>query len=131
MISFIRNGDSQGNPTFITPWSLIHFLTGVILMLNANYFNIDKEFSFSILVLVHTLYELKDFYFSYIYKGPKNLISEWANSNSLFNILGDTVFFILGVVTVFNQKLNKQNLIIANVCYVVIFMIFFLNKDLK
>jgi hypothetical protein len=131
MVSFIRNGDSQGDPTFITPWSLIHFLTGVISMLNANYFNIDKEFSFSILLLVHTLYELKDFYFSYVYKGPKNSVSEWANSNSLLNMTSDTIFFILGTIVVFNEKLNKQLLIIANVCYVVIFMIFFLNKDLK
>jgi len=130
MYTLISNSDSKNNPVFITPWSLIHFLTGFVGIINSNYFNIDKEVSLIFLLLIHTLYEFKDYYFSYVYKGPKNIISEWSSSNSIFNIFGDTLFFIIGMVLSINININKNQLIIVNVFFILIFIILFTNKNL-
>ena len=131
MYKLISNSDSKNNPVFITPWSLIHFLTGVVGIINSNYFNINKNVSLFFLFLIHTLYELKDYYFSYVYNGSKNIISEWASSNSIFNTIGDTLFFVLGMIISININVNKNQLIIVNVFFLLICLIFFTNKNLR
>jgi hypothetical protein len=91
----------------------------------------DKKFSILFLVLIHTIYELKDLYFSYLYKGAKTKISEWSKNNSLFNSIGDTLFFILGIFIGINLKPNMKQLIVIILIFLILFCIFFKIKKLS
>ena len=131
MYTLISNNDFKNNPTFITPWSLIHFLIGFVGIINSNYFNIDKEVSLIFLLLIHTLYEFKDYYFSYVYNGPEHTFSKWSSSNSIFNILGDTAIFILGMALAINVNVNKFELIMINILLLIVIIFFFTDKNLS
>lgn len=129
--NFIKNGDSKYNATFITPWSFIHLYSGFFGIILTNYTKMDKKFSILFLVLIHTIYELKDLYFSYLYKGQKTKISEWSKKNSLFNSIGDTLFFILGIFIGINLKPNMKQLIVIILIFLILFCIFFKIKKLS
>lgn len=129
--NLIKNNDSVNNPTFITPWSFIHLFSGFVGILSINYFNIDDYIGIILLIIIHTFYEAKDFYFSYLYKGPKTSISEWSSNCSLFNSLGDTLFFIIGVYLGRFIVPNTIELVIILLLYFIISYIFTLNDNLR
>lgn len=92
-MSLFSTSDTNDNPTWLTPWSFIHFMSGVVFYKIAKIIFPDISLlnNFLIWFLVHTLYEVKDYYKSYIdYDG-----SGW-NNNSLINSIGDTISAILG-----------------------------------
>ena len=83
-----------------------------------NNFNIDKIILTSVLFIIHTLYEIKDYYMNYIYKGPENKF--WSKDNSLYNSIGDTIIFILGMLF----AIDKKHTITSVICTLVIFTYF-------
>lgn len=129
--NLIKNNDGIDNATLITPWSFIHLFSGFVGILSINYFNINDYVGIILLIIIHTLYEAKDFYFSYLYKGPKTSISEWSSKNSIFNSLGDTLFFIIGIYLGRFVVPNTIELVIIFSMYVIISYVFVMNVNLK
>jgi hypothetical protein len=73
---------------FITPWSIAHFVSGYITQA----FGINYLFGF----ILHTIYE----YINYTNNTIKNKWSgQWIGfkKDSIFNSIGDTLFFMLGM----------------------------------
>lgn len=115
---------NSNNNTLITPWSFIHFLSGGTLFAFIRYIN--NKFSlkineFQFMIIVHTIYEMKDFYKSYILKENT---SYWSD-NTLFNSFGDTLCAIIGFYFykyyIFIGKNNRRN------SYIILIIIVFIN----
>lgn len=96
--------DSTENPTLFTPWSLMHFLSGAyIYMYLALYHKYTLMQKLYILLIVHTIYELKDLYvtyFAHVKPGDVSLGGLVANS-SLYNSIGDTISSVVGFYAVY------------------------------
>lgn len=86
--------DTRNRVGIITPWSLIHFLSGLNGYILLNRLNIDPLYKYTILLSTHSLYEIKDYVLSYYVKSHE----VWGN-NSLINCITDTIFFLLGIIT--------------------------------
>ena len=85
--------DRIRDPRLITPFSFVHFLSGIWLTsLFRTIFPRMKDV-FWVTLAIHTLYELKDIYVSYVIK----YVSD-KTDNSFYNSIGDTIAFILGYV---------------------------------
>ena len=85
------NIDDNQHPALFTFWSLIHFMVGIIIYFWVFYFFPKYSFIFHLILslFVHTIYEFKDYYISYIKEGGEN---------SLFNSFGDTIAAFFGIV---------------------------------
>ena len=115
---------NSNNNTLITPWSFIHFLSGGTLFAFIRYINNNfslKINQFQFMIIVHTIYEMKDFYKSYILKENT---SYWSD-NTLFNSFGDTLCAIIGFYFykyyIFIGKNNRRN------SYIILIIILFIN----
>ena len=102
--------DTLSSNKFITPWSFIHFMSGVVM------YRIKPDMFFGL--FVHTLYELKDIYVAS--KVKKLNFDNWRN-NSILNCVGDTLFFVLGQMVSSKIKLPTRNLIVLLVIYFSLF----------
>ena len=91
IIGFGEEGDSVTNPCLITPFFIVHALSGYWLAsLIHTYFPSNKN-KLLWVVLLHSIYELKDLYVSYVLK-YRNVYTD----NSWWNTIGDTIAAILG-----------------------------------
>jgi multisubunit Na+/H+ antiporter MnhG subunit len=81
MVSLISLEDSKYKPSFTTPWTIIHTISGITFANLSKH--LDFKSSFIVFFIIHTIYELKDIYS----KGSKN---------SAFNSIGDQTFGVLG-----------------------------------
>lgn len=98
----ISSIDSKERPCLITPWFFIHFLAGgVLTSIFKNMGYSDKEV-FTAVLIVHTLYELKDYHYTYNYEEQR----EWHGNNSLLNSIGDTIACILGYLVFQNTNFS-------------------------
>ena len=123
--------DSKNKAVLFTPWSIIHFLFGYISMAYVNYFNINKDTGMIILFIIHVLYEAKDYFFSYVYKGSQFPLSKWSSDHSLYNCFGDNIVFILGMTFAINKNYSISKLIIITILFLILFYIFETNKDIN
>lgn len=103
--------DTVASSKFITPWSFIHFMSGVVM------YRLKPDIYFGL--FLHTLYELKDVYLSTKVKNKKT--DDWGN-NSILNCLGDTLFFWIGQIVSNKIKLSTQTLITLHLIFFVIFL---------
>tara|TARA_B110001450_G_scaffold144420_1_gene135059 strand:- start:4 stop:390 length:387 start_codon:yes stop_codon:yes gene_type:complete len=89
--------DTNKRCCYITPFSLIHILSGVALNLVFKKLHPNLRYKFYYALTIHTIYELKDMYINYKTDGPF-YTNKWAykKSNTLGNSIGDTFAFILG-----------------------------------
>ena len=86
--------DSKQIPSILTPWSFIHFYTGILSYIYLLYFKLNDKYNFIVCQIIHLIYEINDLniYFS----NQKNVnIYDWTN-NSIINSLGDTLCFLFG-----------------------------------
>tara|TARA_Y100001970_G_scaffold293073_2_gene437579 strand:- start:6220 stop:6621 length:402 start_codon:yes stop_codon:yes gene_type:complete len=123
--------DSKNKAVLFTPWSLIHFLFGYIGMAYVNYFNINKDTGMFTLFIIHTLYEVKDYFFSHVYKGPQFPLSKWSSDNSIYNCFGDSIVFILGMVFAINKNYSISKLRIITILFLILLYLFETNKDIN
>lgn len=102
--------DSSTNPALFSPWSLMHFLSGFYMYaVVALYINNTSTINnFYIMMIVHTIYELKDLYITYFALVKPNDVSLGGliSNSSLYNSVGDTISAMLGWY--FGYLLHKQ-----------------------
>lgn len=123
-------------PIFTDIYSLMHFQSGVFFyVLLFIYFNFSLQKSFILWIIIHTIYEIKDYIGSYHINVKNEVLMEMIGGNSLYNSVGDTLYAILGFFTIhiicltlYNySKINKKtlNLIIMIVISVITFICFY------
>ena len=113
-------------------WSLTHILFGsLFFIILYKYFKMDPITISILLIIIHTIYEFKDYYIQYvIYDNNYDKIKAGHNSlysnnkilrylnkigiglsfhlppNSFINSIGDTIFFIIGIIIAYFYKDN-------------------------
>ena len=102
-MNLFSNIDTYKDPKFMYIYSYGHLIFGTIA-----YFILHKILkytlykSFIIWLVLHTIYEIKDYYHTYIKEytvrpNRSNKISGFFHSdNSLYNSIGDTVYTLIG-----------------------------------
>jgi len=98
MTLFIGNNDATNNPTLFTPWTIVHIASSSSLYAFFIMF-VKHIHSVYIAIFIHSLYELKDYYYSYI-----NIKYTGRDSNSCLNSIGDTLGCFVGIYL--SYKLN-------------------------
>ena len=89
------------NNAFITPWTFLHFYSGLLFSLfTIAYTNLKPLHSFLIYSVLHLIYECKDFTFTYLtnikFTKKNNFFGFLDNHNTLINSLGDQIFGMIG-----------------------------------
>lgn len=118
MVNLIAKKDTQKNPTLLTPWSIIHFFTGVITGLLVKHLNLDFFWSLVIYILMNMIYETKDLLFT-------NGTNSWQNS------IVDILTGILGYVWVTKTVVSSKMVIILSTILYVLFASSLLAEDGK
>ena len=121
----IAKGDDIKDPAWITiPWSLMHFWAGIQLAIILKYYNFSDKATIIISTLIHLIYEIKDYNYSYIQKSYK--ISD-PLSNSLENCVGDSIVCLLGTILylkLFKQRVTSRILIRSFIITMILFHYF-------
>jgi len=123
----IANKDNPDNHTCLTPWSLIHFISGFLLVI-FNIFTFNSNSFWTIFVIgniIHLIYEIRDYYMTkskklrnkvenklnnfFSDKVTHSLIT-WSITNTVVNCVCDQIVFTLGICLgyylFFVKKLN-------------------------
>ena len=115
--------DTEKSNSFYTPWSLVHLFAGMVLYF---FFNIyfKPKISLILSLVIHTIYEIRDYYKTYHLKKAKN---------SLFNSVGDTVSCLIGIlIAIFMNIKGTKNkviyLVIIHLINSILIQILLLNK---
>ena len=98
--------DTRKKSVLFTPFSLIHVISGITGILILYYINNnDSEFVlFNKGIIFHILYELKDYYYSYVLNYNTKL-----RNNSIINSYGDIIMGALGqIIALFIIRYNKN-----------------------
>lgn len=104
--------DSVKNPCMITPFFLLHIVGGYWLAsVIKTLFPSVKNVLLWVIIL-HTLYEIKDYYVSYILK--YNTI---YTNNSWWNSIGDTIAAVIGY---YIYKQTPLSLLTSTVIYLIV-----------
>ena len=111
----IGNNDSVDNPTLITPWFIIHVFNSCFSYTLLNNYFFNNWTSAYIVIFLHTLYELKDYYYSYY-----NIEFEGRCSNSILNSIGDTIACFIGIYLRWQLNLPSNIIyIISTILYII------------
>lgn len=115
-MKFISRFDNARTPALFTPWSIIHFFSGVAWSLMTKQFHLNQKWSFVFFMICNILYETKDAFFT----GGQN---SWQNS------IADIVSGIGGYV--FALKVPTEQVIPICIVLYAIFASPFSAKDRK
>lgn len=96
---FYRNVEDNDNPSLFSPWTFIHFMTGVLAYLWAYKITGNAWITILLAMIPHVFYELKDFIISY---GD----GECKGENSLLNSFGDLLIALFAMFLIL--KLNRR-----------------------
>lgn len=118
MVNLIAKIDTQKNPTLLTPWSIIHFFTGVIAGLLVRHMNLDFIWSLVVYIILNLIYEAKDFFFM-------NGKDSWQNS------IVDILTGILGYLWVTKTVVSTKMVIFLSAILYAVFVSSFLSRDGK
>jgi hypothetical protein len=123
------DNDTINKPAIFTPASVLHFVVGIWLYSVCKYYKYTTGQTYFISIILHTVYEFQDiacnnkdmckFFF-----GISDINSSYWKNNSIYNSLGDTLAFILGIVygQLFFPKMSSE--IVKNTTLVVILLFF-------
>lgn len=106
--------DSKYNSSVLTPWTIIHVISGI--MFAAFTKNLDFKKSLFLFFVIHTIYEIKDIYFE-------------DGQNSLANSIGDQLFAVGGFMI--GWKLGMQKSILVSLLLFVLFLSPMFSKNGK
>ena len=118
--TFIGNEDTINRPTYITPWSYIHFLTGLNIFLVLKYIKVIPDiYNLIIFFILHTIYECNDYIKTYI-------TYELNDQSTLVNSIWDTIFALFGWFLGYTllYKLNNIYIIVPIILQIISFIIF-------
>jgi len=115
-MKFISRFDNARTPGFFTPWSIIHFFSGVGWALTTNKFHLNKHRSFVLYVISNFMYETKDVFFTY-------------GQNSWQNSIADIISGVVGYAT--SYKLTIEQILPICIVMYAIFTSPFCAKDRK
>lgn len=99
--------DSYKNPKLIDRFTFLHFLSGIIAYIVAEYvFKVDFDTGFAWWNFLHLLYECKDFYNTYLTKTriPRGSSFLFHSDNSWPNSIFDLIAGALGFLTAYEIK---------------------------
>ena len=122
----LRLVDTIQKPSLITPWSFVHFLAGGLIYLYLKFFfkNISITTAFIVMIVIHTLYEIKDLFL--YFKITKK--TQW-NDNSLTNSIGDTLCAIIGFfIATQVHEVNLPLLLVFTLIYISTAILLFIYK---
>jgi hypothetical protein len=115
--------ESPYSESWITPWSFIHFMWGVIYAIFMLSFQFNYKSVILIGFLIHSVYEFKDYHYSY------NRNDSTFKFNSVRNILGDTISFLFGIYICINYiRILPINLQLSLLIVIFTLIIISLNK---
>lgn len=124
--------DTREKPVLFTPWSVVHFLSGMLFTALFSLFIKNKKLVVVITNILHILYELFDFLGTYVswFKPFHDSIYEIAKipdntylwSNSVLNSVGDLISFALGQLLVL-KYLNKRKVAVVVVVAILLAVI--------
>ena len=90
--SFLSDVDKYETPALLTPFSIVHFLSGAAsAAVLYGMYGLDFQMSFVIFFVAHFIYEYKDYRNSYILRV--------SNDNTLENSVADQICGIIGFLT--------------------------------
>ncbi len=124
--------DTYHKPKFLDIYFYNHLIIGTLA-----YFVLHKMFKFSInksliiWIIVHTIYEIKDFYSTYIKKykvrptRDNKLNGFFHSDNSFINSIGDTIAAIIGFYLLYFIK--NKSLRLVFLVLVIIYIIYMSN----
>lgn len=124
-LSFISFEDSVYKQSFITPWSFIHLLSGLVIQRYfMKYSNYSRRKRYVITIILHTIYEMKDIYRSYLIQDAE---CEDVNDckwfdNSIFNSVGDTISSLVGQYIAENYFKRVSLLKLVSILIVFVFI---------
>ncbi len=121
-IKIFNTKDNINDPALITMWSLIHFWSGIQTAIIFKYYNLPDKTNLIISFIIHSIYELNDYYESHIRKvQPKN---EYY-TDSIQNCIGDAIVNLFGIIIFLKfskQKPTKQQLISSIIITILLFI---------
>lgn len=85
--------DSKETPCLITPFTVIHFLSGAVANVILRKLNYTYINAFILWFFIHMIYELKDLYGSYVKKS-----NDYYHNHSLINSITDQTFALFGFI---------------------------------
>jgi hypothetical protein len=104
--------DSRENAYIITPWTLIHIMTGIVSALIFLIVKIKFYYAVVIYFIIHGVYEIKD-YIGTHYK----INGKIKLDNSVVNTISDQIFSVLAFSLTYYYKYylldNTKNIFIA------------------
>jgi hypothetical protein len=100
----------------------MHFFVGYSSYYFFQYINISPMVALITLFILHTIYEIRDLTKLY------NKNDAWSD-NSLINSIGDTIFFILGMLLAMNTPINIWYLT-GSLFLTLLIYLFFINSSL-
>lgn len=114
--------DDIKNEACFTPWSLIHFLVGVVTAILFIYINVSFYHGFIIYFIIHGVYEIKDYILAnYSVKLNKHIDNSFINSiyDQLISMAGFTLVYWLKLYNI-GQEYYKNTMIM----FLVIFLLY-------
>ena len=115
--------DSTKSCAYFTPFSFIHFLSGMSLNLGIRFLFPKLRYKFYLSLAIHTIYECKDMTYTYILKKR-----DYHKDNTFANCIGDTISFIFGYYIANKLNYNKKVFGSCLVAYILFAIIFYYFK---
>jgi len=105
----IAQFDDIDNKSLFTPYSIVHIYSSMIGYFILNFYVDNIIYKFLIILVIHTLYECKDYYLAYIKKYKTKKEDELAYKGSLTNSIGDSIASVIGIFIAIKVNPYKTN----------------------
>lgn len=95
-MKFVSRFDSVQNPTLFTPWSIIHFFSGIIAGLAVRHLHLNFLWTLVLFMILNVFYEIKD-----------TLMTDGENSwqNSIADVLSGVLGYLLVTKTLIGTNI--------------------------
>ena len=129
----ISKDDTLKYPSLLDPWSILHFLIGIIFALFFYIIHLSFLNGFIIFNIIHLLYEIKDYCGSYTNllddynKRIPSKLQTFIKDNSYQNSISDQIVaimgYLLGYYLLQNNYLTEKNIIYFSIILITVFLI--------
>ena len=117
--------NSNITPIFYDIYSYYHLMTGYsFYMIMKHFYNMSFKKILIIWIIIHSIYECKDIFNTYILKIKPYSENIFISNNSFYNSIGDTLFTILGVIIAFLLYKLPYKRFTVNISIILIMFIF-------